>query len=194
MVTAILLAGLGLQSGCRTTHRLELTPSGSPAFKRFVADYEIPDPSSHLLRSFTESAAVSNSNDHPSRSVRLTGGTQRSVSTGLAAAHLTIECPHPSGSTTEALVTVSVTPDSRMEAAGSQPPLVRRLSVPRQQVELLIFDLARAGFFDGDESRAATSRLSVSIDGARVTRAWRSDERLLDFAHRTFHTGSAAAD
>lgn len=104
-------------------------------------------------------------------------------------------CPASPAELSEARLTLSTwfgtAEDGNVDAKSQE---TRQLTIPRQQVELLIIDLARAGFFDSPDPPGARSPLRVTIDGARVTRNWRTDDRLLDFAHRVFHRGRVTSD
>jgi len=193
--------------GCRTTRTLELTQSGAPAFERFSAEYEIPTAHMHLDRTFAGESEAASPADDSAVIQPVAAETEESQDAPPAkpipdetqlldrtrAARLTIECPAASDRPEEARLTLEVQTGSTGTGAESASE-VRELIVPRQQVELLIVDLARAGFFDGGEPPGARSSLSVAIDGARVTRSWRIDDRLLDFAHRVLHRGRTAAD
>ena len=187
IVAATLLLGVSLLSGCRATQKLALTPSGAPAFERFVAEYEIPAADVHLGREFAadEHAAAGAADE---AGIQRVSAAQSSPPVAIQSATLQVECPAPSGADDEALLTVRIQAGA---AASSRRSVTRvgHLIVPRQQVELLILDLARAGFFEDTVPPGDATQLSVSIDGARVAHAWPTDDRLLDFAHRVLHRG-----
>ncbi len=199
-IVTLLLAVI-VPFGCRTSRKLELTQSGAPAFESFEAEYEIPVADFHLQRSFatgskhaeTDSAGhavqpVSASSDDASNN-----GNDKRRSDDRGQARLKIQCPASPGKADEARLTIEIesSPSGNSSPKSSK---TRQLIVPRQQVELLIFDLARAGFFDSPDPPGARSPLSVTIDGARVSRNWRADDRLLDFAHRVYHRGRVTED
>lgn len=187
--------------GCRTARRLELTESGAPAFERFEAEYEIPFADSHLQRSFADNSKdaetvsagstvqpVSATSDAASNS-----GKGKDSEKGRRRTRLKIECPASPNKPDEARLILEI-PSSLSGSLSTESCETRQLIVPRKQVELLILDLARAEFFDSPDPPGARSPLSVTIDGARVTRNWRADDRLLDFAHRACHLGRVTED
>jgi hypothetical protein len=63
------------------------------------------------------------------------------------------------------------------------------LEVPRYQLDLLLVDLADSGFFDDQRRPSAGSRLSVRIEGGKLTKTWSPDPRLDDFVTRTYRDG-----
>ena len=202
MVTIVtLLLAVIVPFGCRTARKLELTQSGAPAFESFEAEYEIPVADSHLERTFAENSKhaetvsadstvqpVSASSDTASNSGKSKGSEKDRRRTRLK-----IQCPVSPDKPDEARLILEI--QSGLSGSTSPKPIeTRQLIVPRAQVELLILDLARAGFFDSPDPPGARSPLSVTIDGARVTRNWRADDRLLDFAHRAYHRGRVTED
>ncbi|MBI1310448.1 hypothetical protein GC176_04005 [bacterium] len=197
-IAVMLLLCASLLNGCQTPKKLELTQTGTPAFERFSAVYEIPSASEALRRQFASDSSVpainagsttDGSAPTESASVRQISALQYSPLTGVQSARLTIECPSSTGDASEARLTLELQSDNA--ATGQRrTEATQSLIIPRQQIELLIFDLARAGFFDEPEPPGARSPLSVTIDGVRVTRNWRLDDRLLDLAHRTLERGN----
>ena len=65
----------------------------------------------------------------------------------------------------------------------------RLLAIPREQIDLLILDMAQSGVFDQTLSSSGDTQLNVRIDRGRVERSWKHDARLLDFAQRTLTRG-----
>ena len=190
--TALLLFASVL-AGCHTPRKLELTSSGAPAFERFSAEYEIPSAADLLSRRFAGSAVSIDKPPDDLRQVQQVTATTSSTPAENSTALLRVECPHPSGEIDAARLTLEVR--SHDQTTGREASVeVRRLMIPRQQIDLLIVDLARAGFFDEPEPPGARSSLSVTIDESRVARRWILDDRLLDFAHRTLKHGSPASD
>ncbi len=190
-----LLLAMTVPFGCRTVRKLELTQAGAPLFERFEADYAIAAADFHFDRTFaasqrpeaaTESATITTASGER---VTSTDDKEGDINrTGQRAARLKIECPASTDTPDEARLTLEIRA-STDGSSNSPAEDVRHLIVPRQQIDLLILDLARTGFFDGFEPPGARSPLNVTIDGARVSRNWRLDDRLLDFAHRAFHLG-----
>ena len=196
-----LLLAVTVPFGCRTTRKLELTQTGAPAFERFEAEYEFSAASFHLERTFATStqepqAIAEDSAVRKVSAQRTTPPDHKESDSGtLRTARLKIECPASADAPDEARLTLELltTPEMKTAAksgsANSTSKERCQLIVPRQQIELLIIDLARTGFFDGNEPPGPRLPLTVTIDGARVSRNWQTDDRLLDFAHRAFHLG-----
>lgn len=194
-IIVILLLAVIVPFGCRTARKLDVTPSGAPAFDTFKAEYDVPVATSHFQRTFDEDSAVTQTASASTTVEPVSGVAPGAPKNTRQTAKLTVECPASPDEPNEARLTLEVrsasSTDTKPDAASDE---TRQLIVPRQQVELLILDLARSGFFDSPDPPGARSPLSVTIDGARVTRDWRVDDRLLDFAHRTYHRGRAATD
>ncbi|MHC4879164.1 MAG: hypothetical protein ACYTGL_22140 [Planctomycetota bacterium] len=193
LATALLLLAASVLSGCHTARKLELTSTGSPAFEQFSAAYEIPSAAELLSRGFAATEMVSgrSSDDHPH--VQQVAASQTSAAAATSTARLTIECPPPSGDINTARLLLEFRP-GHQDTRGMSLTQRRQLTIPRQQIDLLILDLARAGFFDEPEHAPARSSLNVTIDGSRVTRRWKLDDRLLDFAHRTLQHGGTTPE
>ncbi len=201
-----LLLAVTVPFGCRTTRKLELTQSGAPAFERFEAEYEFSAASFHLERAFAASPyePEADAEDSVVQKVSAQRGSplnrRSSDSNTPRTARLKIECPASADASDEARLTLELltTPEMQTPAKSGSADAADKercqLIVPRQQIELLILDLARTGFFDGNEPPGARSPLTVTIDGARVSRNWQADDRLLDFAHRVFHLGRVIQD
>lgn len=192
---ATLLFAVIVPFGCRTARKLEVTPSGAPAFDTFEAEYEVPVAASHFQRSFDDSSLPTETPSSGSAVEPVSGVAPGTVTGSQQTARLTIMCPASPAEPNEARLTLNTwfgtAEDGNVDSKSQE---TRQLIIPRQQVELLIIDLARAGFFDSPDPPGARSPLRVTIDGARVTRNWRTDDRLLDFAHRVFHRGRVTSD
>ena len=196
-----LLLAVIVPFGCRTARRLELTQSGAPAFESFEAEYEIPVAESHLQRSFADNSKHAETVSADSVVQRVSASSDTASNSGKGKdsendrrrTRLKIQCPASPDKSDEARLILEIQ-SSSSGSLSTESRETRQLIVPRQQVELLIFDLARAGFFDSPDPPGARSPLSVTIDGARVSRNWRADDRLLDFAHRAYHRGRSTED
>ena len=170
---------LSLLSGCRVPEVLERSETGGVRFDDLRVEYEFDQPMRRLSRGY---------DTDPQSIVDHDVVEPISWSDQWSLARLEIECPHPSGRTDVARVTLTL---SRPKPNGPGVVQERRmLAVPRQQVDLLILDLARAGCFDDSLTSTGEARLKVRIDRGQADRSWKSDERLLDFAHRTLTRGA----
>ena len=105
--------------------------------------------------------------------------------TSWSDARLAIECPHPAGDPSLALLTLS----NRSGPTTFVHKGVRELTVPRTDVELLISGLANRGYFDAAPDESGSAQLEIPIDQGRVDRAWINDTRLLDLARQTLVEG-----
>lgn len=132
---------------------------------------------------------------------------------------LTIEYPHPNGSTDMALATLRHVPATReasqhnrrsvrvrtapiRKSLHASLPRVRRdkaeerivgvMDVPKHQLDLLLLDLANNGFFDPQIRPISPAMLSVRIDRGRTAKPWSFDARLDDLVIRTQSSGFEA--
>lgn len=165
--------------GCRTTtQRLEVTQSGTPKFERFHAEYQFEQPDRLLGRHYDAGSTTGRP-----------GVQTVAAESSWSEARLEIESPHPGGDNTLTLVTLTL--NERRGTTAFLRKQVRQLTVSRSQVELLISDLARDGFFDAEAPRLAeNAQLAIQIDRGKVKRDWHEDARLLDLAHQTLTAGT----
>jgi hypothetical protein len=63
------------------------------------------------------------------------------------------------------------------------------LDFPKQQLDLLMADLRRNGFFDSQTRPDPGTRLEVSLEGHRTAKAWTPEPRLDDFVARVHGEG-----
>jgi len=172
----MLVAALPL-GGCRAPQYLERTESGEVDFQHLHVEYEFDQPIRRLSRGF----------DSDPQSVVDSEIENVAWKEQWTRARLDIECPHPSGDKEIARVTLTLQapgPNGRGRREEQ-----RLLAIPREQIDLLIFDMAQSGVFDETLSSSGEARLNVRIDRGRVERSWKQDGRLLDFAHRTLTRG-----
>jgi hypothetical protein len=163
--------------GCRSPQYLERTESGAVDFQHFHVEYEFDQPIRRLSRGF----------DADPQSVVDSDIEAVAWNEQWTRARLEIECPHPSGNNDVARVTLTLQapgPNGRGRREER-----RFLAIPREQIDLLIFDMAQSGVFDETLSSSGEAQLNVRIDRGRVERSWKYDGRLLDFAHRTLTRG-----
>ena len=164
-------------SGCQSTQKLEVTQSGAPKFERFRAEYRFGDADQLLGRSFT---------DMPSGADSPTVQTVAAESS-WSEARLNIECPHPAGDPSLALLTLTLS-DRRGPAAFLHRD-ARQLTIERSDIELLIGSLANDGYFDEPADIVGGSQLAVQIDHGKINREWFNDARLLDLASQALDDG-----
>lgn len=179
LLTSAWLTVAAITAGCQATvQRLEVTQSGTPKFEQFRAEYQFEQPDRLLGRHFADW------NSADASEVRTV-----SAEASWSEARLKIECPHPDGDNTRALLTLTL--NERRSVTTFDRQEVRQLTVSRSQVELLISDLAREGYFDELPGEAGNAQLSVQIDRGKISRDWYNDARLLDLAHQTLSDGKS---
>jgi hypothetical protein len=180
-MTAVAMAG-----GCQTPQKLEVSQSGAPKFERFRAEYRFEQADQLLGRSFETGADGTNENgvgNNPLRTV--------SAETSWSAARLTVECPHPGGDASLAMIELTLGNRSGRKSFVRKD--VRQLAIPRSDVELLIGDLASQGYFDETSADSGNTRLTLQIDRGSIERSWINDARLLDLARQTLLDGQPAS-
>ncbi len=180
LATASLMAAL-IMSGCQSTQKLEVTQSGAPKFERFRAEYRFGNADQLLGRSFAETSS-GDADVPPVRTV--------AAESSWTEARLDIECPHPAGDASLALLTLTLS-DRRGPGAFLHRD-TRELTIQRSDVDLLIGSLANDGYFDEQSDIVGGSQLAVQIDHGKVDREWVSDGRLLDLARQTLVDGTPA--
>lgn len=63
------------------------------------------------------------------------------------------------------------------------------LDLPREQLDLLLVDLARSGFFEDQTRPVGGARVAVELDAGREDKLWDPDPRLDDLAERVYTEG-----
>ena len=176
LVKVSLTAAL-VMSGCQSAQKLEVTQSGAPKFERFRAEYRFDNADQLLGRSFAD---VSSGSETPA--------VQRvAAESFMSEARLKIECPHPAGDPSLALLTLTLS-DRRGPGALLHKE-ARQLTIERSNVELLISSLANNGYFDQPSDIVGGNELAVQIDHGKINREWINDARLLDLARQALVDG-----
>jgi hypothetical protein len=92
--------------------------------------------------------------------------------------------------------TISNLPDLFGSEAGDELTLpsarddeIWVLDFPKQQLDLLLADLRRAGFFENQTRTDPGTRLEVTLEGSRISKAWTPEPRLDDFLARVHEEG-----
>ena len=179
------MTAVAITGGCQTPQKLEVSQSGAPQFERFRAEYHFEQADQLLGRRFesrADEAIESGAGNSPLRTV--------SAETSWSTARLTVECPHPGGDATLAMLELTLGNRSGLKSFIRKD--VRQLSIPRSDVELLIGDLARQGYFDETSADSGNTRLALQIDRGRIERSWINDARLLDLARQALLDGQSA--
>lgn len=186
--------------GCALPYKVAVNDVGAPQYKRVDISYRISASHSALARNvdgvFGASGEI---------------GSQSEVSRSNAA--LRIEFPHPQNKPEMVRATLRLSrkpllPESQSFFGklrsniswlpGSQPPPgisqsmddeVWVLDFPRQQLDLMLVDLAHSGFFDDQKRHEGTAFLSVEIDRGSVSKTWSPEARLDDVVLRVQREG-----
>lgn len=184
-------AVVATMSGCQTPQKLQVTQSGAPKFERFRADYRFEQADRLLVRNFDASSETVAAFEALLHRADKSGIATVAARSTWSIARLELECPHPNGDEDLALLTLTLTNRHGPNAVIHQD--ARQLTTTRSQIELLIGDLARQGYFDQQSENSGEAQLAVQIDRGRIDRSWVSDARLLDLAHQTLTEGTAGS-
>lgn len=192
-ITAALLSSL---AGCGLMpHQVAVSKTGAPQYDHVDIGYRIPGSHRALVREQSDILKVSSSDE-----------AEPSV------AELTVEYPHPDNKPEFARATLRISSKSsatdapsfvaRMRSSiswlpGSEPPPKVRtaddevwvLDFPRQQLDLMLFDLAQTGFFEDQTRHEGLAWLSIAIDRGRMAKTWTTSARLDDIVHRVQREG-----
>lgn len=63
------------------------------------------------------------------------------------------------------------------------------LDLPKQELDLLLFDLADSGFFDEQMRPSGAARLNVTIDRGETAKTWTTEPRLDELVYRVYRNG-----
>lgn len=185
MLISMTITAVAMIGGCQSPQKLEVSQSGAPKFERFRAEYHFEQADQLLGRQFesrADGASEDGAGNNPLRTV--------SAETSWSAARLTVECPHPGGDASLAMLELTLGDRSGLKSFVRKD--VRQLAIPRSDVELLIGDLASQGYFDEPSAESGDSRLALQIDRGRIERSWINDARLLDLARQALLDGQPA--
>jgi hypothetical protein len=185
LAAALLLA----IAGCMLPHRVGVTADGAPQYEQVRIVY-----TAHAAQGACFLPAAYSSADAEGER--------------WAMPQLTIEYPHPDGDPALARATLRLLPvnaeagpprnrfirlaawrESLLPEHADDGSIVGVLDVPKHQLDLLIVDLARTGYFDPQTVPSAPARLAVQIDSGRLAKPWSFEPRLDDFVVRTQAAG-----
>lgn len=186
LLVGVTMTAVAMTGGCQTPQKLEVSQSGAPKFERFRAEYRFEQADQLLGRNFETSADDNSEIDGGVRDGLRTVSAETSWST----ASLTVECPHPGGDASLALIELTL--GDRSGRTSFIHKDVRQLVIQRSDVELLIGDLANQGYFDEVSTDSGSTQLTLQIDRGRVERSWINDARLLDLARQALIDGEPA--
>jgi hypothetical protein len=184
--------------GCTWRHTVTRTESGAPKYDRLHVVYELREG-----RGVLGSPAI-----QPVKFVEGEEGGSHLVDQHLwSAAMLAVEYPHPQAREGHARATLRLSPTQAADgtdpsaAVATHDPRVETsdtaerqeeiwvLDLPREQLDLLLVDLARSGFFEDQTRPAGGAKLAVRLDAGREAKAWDPEPRLDDLAERVYSEG-----
>ena len=189
LLIGVTMTTVAVTVGCQTPQKLEVSQSGAPKFERFRAEYRFEQADLLLGRNFETSANDNGKIDggvHDRLRIRMV-----SAATSWSTARLTVECPHPGGDASLALIELTL--GDRSGRTSFIRKDVRQLVIQRSDVELLIGDLANQGYFDETSVDSGSTQLTLQIDRGRTERSWINDARLLDLARQALIDGEPAS-
>jgi hypothetical protein len=182
--------------GCAMSHKVAVNDSGAPQYQRVDISYRIPASHKALARNVDQI-------------VRASGESEVSRSN----ADLRIEYPHPQNKPEMVRATLRLSrkpsiaqtqsflgrlrsniswlpgSDQPSEVSPSVDDEVWVLDFPRQQLDLMLVDLAHSGFFDDQKRHEGTAFLSINIDRGGVSKVWSPEARLDDVVLRVQREG-----
>lgn len=179
------MTAVAMTGGCQTPQKLEVSQSGAPKFERFRAEYHFEQADRLLGRKFEPQVYETSEHGAGNSPLRTVSGE-----TSWSAARLTVECPHPGGDASLAMLELTLGNRSGLKSFVRKD--VRQLAIPRTDVELLIGDLASHDYFDETFEDFGNTRLTLQIDRGRIERSWINDARLLDLARQALLEGQPA--
>ena len=203
LLVACLIAGVFAAPGCRTPHRVQMGESGTPQYGAANVVYDLTGqmqtafirPHEPKIRpvSFEESEASVEAGESSEAASELPKDWTHAT--------LQIQYPHPSGRTDAARATLRLSrqPVCAAPDANLQPTDAKRnestedelwtLDLPKYQLDLLLFDLANSGYFDGQMRPSGGAQLTVGVDQGETSKPWCSEPRLNDLLLRVYEEG-----
>ena len=198
-------------SGCAFfPYKVDVSKTGTPRYDVLEVKYELE----------SGEGALSSKAFRPDEGVNVAGysGWPSPKKQNYSAANLQIEFPHPDRNRKFARVTLRLAGESnvttkkrrglvsRMSSGikriswrddetknrSKAAQVVRSLDLPKAELDLLLFDLADSGFFDGQQRRAGGSQLSIRINRGQTAHPWGSEPRLDDLIVRVYREGTDA--
>jgi hypothetical protein len=182
--------------GCAVPYKVAMNDTGAPQYQRVDISYRIP--ASHTALARGEEGVV---------------GASGQIGVSRSNAALRIEYPHPQNkpemvratlrlsskppiAETQSFVgglrsKISWLPGSQSATKVSESidDEVWVLDFPRQQLDLMLVDLAHSGFFDDQNRHEGTAFLSIDIDRGSVSKVWSPEARLDDVVLRVQREG-----
>ncbi|MDB5390016.1 MAG: hypothetical protein JWM11_5662 [Planctomycetaceae bacterium] len=199
-----------ITTGCQLPNRMKLSKSGSPQYEKANIVYRLDGELRPLPLSDTEIKPLSFDDAVSAAPLASNPGSDWSTAT------LSVQYPHPDGTPELARATLrlsasplggtglgisqasrwlgkgrSIEPSILGEAA--KPPQrddeIWILDLPKQELDLLVADLRKSGFFQAQTRTESGTKLDVQLDSARVNKEWSPEPRLDQFISRVYVEG-----
>ncbi len=193
--------------GCTRHHTVAKSTTGAPKYDRLEVVYDLQD--GH--------GALSSSAIQPVEYVSEEAGAAiRTTTKAWSRATLRIESPHPEAKSGQARLTLRLARREATRPTTSEPSADKSvtdrvlayvpwtesdgetgtvveevwvLDVPREEIDLLLVDLARTGYFEEGTRPNAAAHLDVQIDKGRESKAWHTSPRMDELAERVRSEG-----
>jgi len=199
-IVALLLAAalLPLMVGCAIPYRVGVNDRGAPRYKRVDISYRIPGSHRALAHNADGDGVIAASAE--TDAIRSTATLKIAYphpedKPQLARATLRVS-EMPKQGPTRSIVTrlrssISWLPGSQMPTKEIQTAddEVWVLDFPREQLDLMLVDLAQSGFFEDQSRHEGTVWLSIAIDRGSMSKTWSAEARLDDFVQRVQREG-----
>ncbi|MDB5334758.1 MAG: hypothetical protein JWN70_377 [Planctomycetaceae bacterium] len=205
-IGGVVLILAGILVGCRGgASSLSASKSGTPQYERANIVYDLDGSQRPLPLTNSEVKAVAFDADPE----------KPPPAPEWAEATLSIQYPHPDGTTDTARATLRLCAEPRHDspsavaqarrwlgwsggsetADGSATKTPRRddeiwvLDIPKQQLDLLLTDLQGNGFFQAQTRAESGTKLDVQLNWGRVQKEWSAEPRLDHFMARVYREG-----
>ena len=196
--------------GCQLPNRIKLSKSGSPQYERANIVYRLDGGLRPLPLSDADIQPVSFEDAVAARP------HETPVASEWSTATLSVQFPHPDGIQDAARATLrlsavpagesgfAISQASRWlgRAQSSLPSLhgdpekqpqrddeIWVLDLPKQELDLLVADLQKSGYFQAQTRAESGTKLDVQLDYGRVTKEWSAEPRLDQFISRVYTEG-----
>jgi hypothetical protein len=196
--------------GCQMPNRLKLTKSGAPQYQRASIVYRLDGELRPLPLADSEIKPISFDD-----AVSAPPLTSKPTS-DWSAATLSVQFPHPDGTPELARATLrlsaaplatsglAISQASRWLGKGRaiEPSVLGDLhkspqrddeiwilDLPKQELDLLVADLKKSGFFQAQTRNETGTNLDVQLDSSRMNKEWSAEPRLDQFISRVYVEG-----
>ena len=177
LANRLALLGFLVSAGCQSPHLVEVDDSGNPQIQTARVRYEVrpsflPTPTAPVQQVSLSTYDRLNQQDWH-----------------WSAARLSILYPADESRPDTALATLRLI----QSTSGPSPKhsrVLKQLEIPRGQLDLLLYDLAHAGYFENQDRLFGEAYLRVNVDAGSEAKSWTSEPRLNDIVDRVYREGT----